>query len=280
MKRKILCCVLIVLLISTFVQVDARALDVTDFNDIAETSLYYAAIEYVVKNNWLGGTSANTFSPDTPMTRAMFITALGRLHGVAETYISENASSAVDTTNYYYPYVEWAYDNQLIMREGSTEETLNNNITFEQMVTILFRYAENKGLDTTYSNEKYNVFSDIAAVSEYAVIPMQWATTRGIVNGADNKLNPQTETSRAQAAHLLFSFSQLEVPKPYVERRIDHRILFAIGIVSIIILAACIVGLVRKRNRNEYLKYIELVRNIKNQVEEEQASHYIAGNNL
>lgn len=48
------------------------------FEDVSANSYYYDAVQWAVKNGTTGGTSATTFSPDAPCTRAQIVTFLYR----------------------------------------------------------------------------------------------------------------------------------------------------------------------------------------------------------
>lgn len=52
------------------------------FADVSANSYYYDAVQWAVKNGTTGGTSATTFSPDAPCTRAQAVTFLWRAAAV------------------------------------------------------------------------------------------------------------------------------------------------------------------------------------------------------
>ena len=78
------------------------------------------------------------------------------------------------------------------------------NITREQLVTMLYRYA---GFPAT--NGSLDNFSDASTVSSYAVNAMQWAVANGIVNGSNGKLNPKNNAIRAEVAAILMRFREM-----------------------------------------------------------------------
>ena len=80
----------------------------------------------------------------------------------------------------------------------------NADITREQLVTMLYRYA---GSPT--ANGKLDNFSDSASVSSYAENAMQWAVANGSVNGSNGKLNPQNNATRAEVAAILMRFCEM-----------------------------------------------------------------------
>ena len=94
---------------------------------------------------------------------------------------------------------DWAKANGV--SDGTNPEV---NITREQLVTMLYRYA-----GSPKANGSLDSFSDAASVSSYAVNAMQWAVANGIVNGSNGKLNPQNNATRAQVAAILMRFCEM-----------------------------------------------------------------------
>ena len=80
----------------------------------------------------------------------------------------------------------------------------NADITREQLVTMMYRYAGSPKADG-----KLDSFSDAASVSTYAADAMQWAVANGIVNGSNGKLNPQDNATRAEVAAILMRFCEM-----------------------------------------------------------------------
>jgi uncharacterized protein YkwD len=216
MKKKFYGFMALLLVLSTLFPISAGAASVGDFFDVKPGTWYYGAVDYAASHGLFSGTSAMTFSPDTPMTCGMFVTVLGRLAAVPGTYGRTASTPFTDVTqaDYFFPYAVWANDNGLVTGVGGNAFNPNGEITREQMAAILFRYAEKSGYDITYSAEKYNAFTETASVSSYAVTALQWATARGIINGSDGKLTPQDKASRAQVAQIFLNFSRLEKAAP------------------------------------------------------------------
>lgn len=155
------------------------------FTDVLERDWFYSAIKFVHQRLLFVGTSSSTFSPHSPMTRAMLWTVLGRLDGQNLT-----GSDAFEKARL------WAAG------RGITDGTNpDGNITREQMVTILWRYAGSPAASGDLSR-----FSDSSKVSSYAVEAMAWAVENGIINGADGKLLPQDNATRSQVAAILQRF--------------------------------------------------------------------------
>ena len=110
--------------------------------------------------------------------------------------------AGTDTTGgapWYQKGMEWAKANSV--SDGTNPEV---NITREQLVTMLYRYAGSPATNGSLDN-----FSDAASVSSYAVNAMQWAVANGIVNGSNGKLNPQNNATRAEVAAILMRFCEM-----------------------------------------------------------------------
>lgn len=160
-----------------------RSLDFTDTNG------HWAedAIDFATAHELFAGTSETTFSPDSPMTRAMLMTVLARFDG------QDTTGGAV----WYEKAMAWAKENGI--SDGSNPD---GNITREQFATMLWRYAGTPAGDGTLSS-----FRDSASVNSYAVDAMRWAVSTGVISGSNTGLlMPQGNATRAQVATMLMRF--------------------------------------------------------------------------
>lgn len=178
------------------------------FVDIFETDSYYEAIEFVYENGLFKGVSETEFAPDTTMTRAMFVTVLGRLHGVEEDYVGETTFEDVVEGEWYAPYVAWAAENGIVNGYSAAEFGVNDEITIEQAAVIIARYAAFAEIDTAAEYDLAEEYADAADVAEWAVNEMTWAVAEGIYTGAEGNLNPQAPATRVLVATMLYNFSK------------------------------------------------------------------------
>jgi len=103
-------------------------------------------IKFVTEREIFQGTSENIFDPQVSMTRAMFVTVIGRLYERSYGNITGNPTfSDVDEDAYYDDYVSWANDNGIIKGVGDNRFDPNTVVTREQMAEIMFRFAEYLG---------------------------------------------------------------------------------------------------------------------------------------
>ena len=138
----------------------------------------------------------------------MFVSILYRLAGcpsISAAGKTNNSYSDVTNQNSYdYHAVVWASSKGIVA--GYTDGTFKPNglVTREQCACFLYRYARFIGLNTYYSETSLNQFTDVNQVSSYALIPMKWAVTKGIMSGTTTTtLSPKTTCTRAMSAQLL-----------------------------------------------------------------------------
>lgn len=165
--------------------------DASKFRDVAASDWYFDAVQYVLEKGLMNGTSDWTFAPNDATTRGMIVTILARVEGV-----NTNGNP------WYAAGQKWAMDNGI-----SDGTNMPGVITREQLATILYRYAKQKGYDVSKS-AALTGFSDADKVSGYAFDAMQWAVAEGLLQGSNGKLNPQGSATRAQVATILMRFMQ------------------------------------------------------------------------
>ena len=173
------------------------------FVDVSAKDWFHEAVDFAVKQGLFGGMSANTFEPNTPMTRAMLVTVLWRYEGEIEA--PANTFSDVKAGTWYADAVSWAAANSIVGGVGNNKFDPDGNITREQMATILYRYCNGKGIDTSKQGS-LSGFPDAEKASSSAKVAMQWAVAEGLINGSDGKLQPQGNATRAQVATILMRF--------------------------------------------------------------------------
>ena len=161
------------------------------FTDVSANNWFYDGVKYAYENGLMNGTSSNAFSPNANTTRGMIVTILARVEGVN-----------TNGTPWYAAGQKWAMDNSI-----SDGTNMPGVITREQLATILYRYAKQKGYDVSKS-AALTGFSDADKVSGYAAEAMQWAVAEGLLQGSNGKLNPQGSATRAQVATILMRFME------------------------------------------------------------------------
>lgn len=158
-----------------------------DFVDVADNFWAAETIDFATSRGLFSGTGDTTFSPNMAMNRAMIVTVLARLDG------ADTSGGEV----WYEKGREWAMKNGI-----SDGNNMMNNLTREQLVTMLWRYAGKP--NSTHSLSDYK---DAAAISNFAKGAFAWAVENGLIAGTDvDTLSPQGTATRAQVAAILTRF--------------------------------------------------------------------------
>lgn len=176
------------------------------FVDVETTDWYSEAVDYVVDKGLMAGVSETSFGPSIDTTRGMIVTILYRLE--KEPTVGTASFNDVASGQYYADAVAWASANGIVAGYGNGSFGPNDVITREQLVAILFRYAEYKGYDLT-KRADLSAFLDQANISGYAVDAMSWANAMGLVNGvSDTLIAPSNSAVRAQVAMIFMNFCE------------------------------------------------------------------------
>ena len=175
------------------------------FTDVSEKDWYYEAVKYVYDNALMSGVSDKTFAPNANTTRGMIVTVLYRLENEPDVNI-DNSFNDVKPSDYYANAIYWAKKNNIVTGYNSTTFAPNDNITREQMATILYRYAAYKGYSIDKTSD-LSGFTDVSNINDYALKPIKWAVSSNLISGmGDSTISPQGNASRAQIATILMRF--------------------------------------------------------------------------
>ena len=166
---------------------------VNPYPDVQAGDWYSGAVQFVTEEKLMTGTGKG-FEPNAATTRAMLWTILARMDG-ADT----NSTGA-----WYAATQQWA--EKTGVSDGTNPD---GKITREQLATMLYRYAKERGMVKADAQADLSAFADGANVSPYAAEAMRWAVAAGIMNGMDGSLVPQGEATRAQMATMLMRYAKL-----------------------------------------------------------------------
>jgi len=176
------------------------------FNDVLPTDWFYEDVLYVYTHGLMVGVSDTHFAPAANLTRGMLVTILYRMEGEPAVKFAGTFGDVADGL-WYSDAVEWAAKNDIVKGYETGNFGPNDAITREQLATILYRYAKAEGYNVSAADDLAD-FSDAAQISEYAVPAMKWAVASGLLKGADGKLMPRANATRAEVAALIHRFDE------------------------------------------------------------------------
>ena len=174
------------------------------FNDVSYGDWYYDAVQFVYSRGIMDGVDYYKFAPNGTITRGMILTMLWRMAG--EPFeMPVTSFTDVEIGRYYTTAVAWACRNGIADGMGESTFGPNDAITREELVTLMYRYAQYFGHSCIGTS--IEGFADAGSVSSYAYNAMCWAYKAGVVTGTTgSRLNPQGTASRAEAAQMIMSF--------------------------------------------------------------------------
>ena len=164
------------------------------FTDVPVDSPCWEAVTFVTAREIMHGDENGAFAPDTAMTRAMVLETLYSF--ARDTYWPADASAdeCVRIAE------EWAVEKGIV-RSGEMEA----EVTRQDLTLCLFRFAEAYGYDVS-SAGTLDAYPDAADVAANAKGALLWAAGNGLLDPAEDSLNPQSPASRAFAASLMMRF--------------------------------------------------------------------------
>jgi len=187
----------------------------------------YDYAKWATDNDLIKGIDTTHFAPDNNLTRGMLATILYRyenpdydtLNWISQSGAgtqlynkSGNLVTVPDVTvgNYYNDGFIWCFNNGII--EGYEDGSFrpNQNITREELATIIDRYCtyKNKSLVNNGSNLA-NLFSDAKNISSWAYSAVGNLAANNIINGmGDGTFNPKGTATRAQVAKIIYMMAQ------------------------------------------------------------------------
>lgn len=168
-------------------------------------------IDFVASRDLISGTSATTFAPDTAITRADFLMALGRLSRADVSIYKTSSFIDVKTSDPAMPYIEWAVKSKIVQGIGSGKFGPALSITRQDMAVMMQNYAKATGYKLPVSVAAVT-FSDSAKISAYAKEAVKAIQQAGIMQGkGSNTFDPRGNATRGEASTILRRFVELVI---------------------------------------------------------------------
>lgn len=115
-----------------------KATGANPFTDVSTSDYYYDAVLWAVANGVTNGTSATTFSPDAPVTRAQAVTFQWRAAG--SPVVSGSSFGDVAADAYYVNAVTWAVANGIT--NGTSDTTFSPDVVVSRAQAVTFLHRE------------------------------------------------------------------------------------------------------------------------------------------
>lgn len=199
--------------------------------DYSDSSWYGDAVTYVASKGlitgYTDGVKAGQFGVGDTLTRAQLATILWR-NACPDEYASYDPETAVDTTGidgsadgmYYTAAANWAVKNGVITgfdrEDGSKDFAADENVSFEQLVTILARLCATPE-ELSAAGTDLSAFADGDLASSWSRGAFAWAADKGLVQGYDEPtgkyLRPGDPVARERVAVVLMRAFEMGIMK-------------------------------------------------------------------
>lgn len=171
------------------------------FKDLESVTWAKTAINTLYAAGIISGVSENEYAPLNNVTREEFVKLIVELFGIHDPFLKSSFDD-VDPDAWYSSYIAAAERAGLISGISDSEFGIGQQITREQMATILKRACDKFGVNL--SGGSTTTFIDQNTISDYAADAVKALAKAGIFSGIDGSFAPQQSANRAMAAQVIY----------------------------------------------------------------------------
>lgn len=180
------------------------------FGDVPSDSWYASAVDDLVSQGIIQGTSASTFSPYGRLTRAAFVTMLAKTvltQGDLNQYRFKGNFKDVKETHWANPYVNWASETGVVKGYEDKSFKPDKAVSRQDMAVMVVNFSRSTGRKIL-SVKDPAIFEDSDKIAKYALSSVNICQQAGIISGykEDNTFRPNGVAIRAEAASLYSRF--------------------------------------------------------------------------
>lgn len=180
------------------------------FDDVYEGDWYADAVNYMVQSGYMNGISETEFAPNSGMTRAMFVTVLGRMDGAYVDGYTKKIFPDVEMDQWYAKYVSWALENGIVSGFSDLKFHPDEQINRAQLAVMIKRYLDYRGITLETNPSAYESFADAASIPQWAAEGVDLMRTTGIITGDSyGAFMPDANATRAQIATIIMRLRQV-----------------------------------------------------------------------
>lgn len=185
------------------------------YDDLSDDNpWYHPAVDFVTEHEIMQGIGNKTFAPEGNLTRAQFAQILYNMERKPQDYETDETFPDVHEKEdgvdvWYYDAVMWAASTGIVEGYENGCYYPDKDITRQEMVTMLHRYAEYKTVLTDKISEDLEAFPDSNDDSVWDDEAFAWAVQHGIVNGKDGKLAAGDPARRCEIAKIIMVYMSL-----------------------------------------------------------------------
>ncbi len=177
------------------------------FNDVSADAWYRNAVEFIAARGITSGISEKAYGPETKLTRAQFLVLLMNAYHISTQNDGRQIPNFTDAGDTYYTrYLLAARGLGVVNGVGGDRFAPDSEITRQEMFVMLYNVL--KVIDefpTAAIDKSMESFKDAGKVAPWANEALSALVKAGVAGGSDNSLNPETTTTRAEMAQILYN---------------------------------------------------------------------------
>ena len=203
---KILLLLLVLSMLAPLAAPSASAATTSYFTDVSTESAYCDAVNYLYEHGIMNGISANTFAPESSITRGQLVTMLWRM-------LSKPAASKVaaftdcKSSDWFYPAVQWAQSVGIASGCGDGKFCPNKALTNQELFLFLYRFVKYCGYKmssaSTYTDVFRTRFSKRQTYWTSAYAAAGWVYKESLMDSRN--LSGTALCSRGNTANLIYN---------------------------------------------------------------------------
>ena len=167
-------------------------------------------ITQAVERGLFSGVGGGRFVPNGDMTRAMFVTVLGRMARQMGLPVESRGVAPFEDLSleaWYADYVAWAWEQGLVQGVSANRFGPQNPITRQEVAILFYRFIGHHSLQLPDAPGASATFSDADQIADWAYDAVWEAVRLGLITGfADGRLAPADTATRAQLATIFLRF--------------------------------------------------------------------------
>lgn len=172
------------------------------FSDLGNYGWAENAISALCERGVVNGIGGGLYSPAANIKRGDFMLMLYRAYGFKAEKTSGNFAD-VPEGSYYYDAIAAAKELGIAKGDGKGFSP-EKSISRQEAMTLIYRTVVIEGIDMSQYKADLSTFKDSASVADWAVDPVTALVGSGVINGADGKINPNGNMTRAEMAVALY----------------------------------------------------------------------------
>ena len=181
------------------------------FSDMENAAWAKPAVYYLAEKKIVSGKTETEFYPNDYINREEFVAMIVRAFDF-KVYADTNQFTDVTKDDWYYDSVLAAFQNEIVSGVSEDSFGTGERITRQDMAAILWRVINEKKIELAAQKEQA-AFEDDAQIRDYAKEAVAELRMRGIVSGDNNRFEPLSPATRAQAAQMIYKIMSQEESK-------------------------------------------------------------------